>query len=113
MSSALQESPSQTGGATTSEALRPSDVAPPTRVDTLPQQAATQPQDDGTHVHAAPQCDASPTAARLEGKIPWKEQVVAYAQKARGSVLRKPTLKEHGQQILQGDANAREPAPKA
>ncbi|KAN0135330.1 hypothetical protein V8E53_006895 [Lactarius tabidus] len=51
-----------------------------------------------------------PTAAA--NKIPWKEQVIAYAKKTRGAVLRKPTLKEHGDQILTGEASAWEPTRK-
>lgn len=52
----------------------------------------------------------SPTSAA--NKIPWKDQVIAYAKKTRGSVLRKPTLKEHGDQILTGEASAWEPTRK-
>ncbi|KAI0312058.1 hypothetical protein OF83DRAFT_1147935 [Amylostereum chailletii] len=78
--------------------ILPSKVAPPTRSDTEPQQAATQPG-DGSEVHKT--------------KVPFKEQVIGYAQKTRGTALRKPSLKEHGDQVLSGSADAREPPPKA
>ncbi|KAI9443615.1 hypothetical protein H4582DRAFT_2054592 [Lactarius indigo] len=53
---------------------------------------------------------ASPTSPT--GKVPWKDQVIAYAKKTRGAVLRKSTLKEHGDQILAGEASAWQPTRK-
>ncbi|KAH8984408.1 hypothetical protein EDB92DRAFT_1946771 [Lactarius akahatsu] len=53
---------------------------------------------------------ASPTSST--GKVPWKDQVIAYAKKTRGAVLRKSTLKEHGDQILAGEASAWQPTRK-
>ena len=88
MSSALQESPSQvrrasfsldivrcqnggalksqTSGATTSEALRPSDVAPPTRVDTLPQQGAFRLLIRHARIDSA--CSQPPHSLRMTGR---------------------------------------------
>ncbi|KAI0269980.1 hypothetical protein BC834DRAFT_581649 [Gloeopeniophorella convolvens] len=68
----------------------PSDMANPTRVDTAPQQA-TEPG-SGTTVPADSNAQlVSPTAdpTSASGQVPWKEQVIAYAKKTRGSVLRK------------------------
>ncbi|KDQ62598.1 hypothetical protein JAAARDRAFT_54523 [Jaapia argillacea MUCL 33604] len=73
----------------------PSEVAPPTKVDTEPQQASTQPG-DGSEVHS-------------EGKVPWKDQVLGYAKKTRGTVLGKSATKEHGEKILQGEASPTTP----
>ncbi|KAI0064122.1 hypothetical protein BV25DRAFT_1823662 [Artomyces pyxidatus] len=92
-------------------ALRPSDVAPPTQVDTASQQASTQPG-DGSEVRD-PAAGASTVGATPElPKVPFKDQVIAHAKKSRGTLLGKPELKEHGNQILQGQADAREPTRK-
>ncbi|EIM81741.1 uncharacterized protein STEHIDRAFT_161907 [Stereum hirsutum FP-91666 SS1] len=53
------------------------------------------------------------TQVTEKANIPWKEQVIGYAQKTRGTVLGKNGLKDHGDQILQGETTAREPPPKA
>ncbi|KAA1469673.1 hypothetical protein DENSPDRAFT_835325 [Dentipellis sp. KUC8613] len=112
---------------------KPSDVAPPTRSDSVPQQAGTQPG-DGSKVHdheqihedgrGAPSgsgANVPPTkgphqegvpAAQVTGKVPWKEQVIAYAQKTRGTVLRKSSLKEHADKVLQGETSGFEPPPE-
>ena len=95
----------------------PSETVSPTQVDEAPQQASTQPG-DGTEVP-------------VQGSKPgFKEQVIGYAQvrlfstmcrflylrpssqKTRGATLGKQELKEHGEAVLQGQADAREPAPK-
>ncbi|KII90628.1 hypothetical protein PLICRDRAFT_28624 [Plicaturopsis crispa FD-325 SS-3] len=68
-------------------ALNPEEVAPPTQVHAAPQQASTSPG-DGSEVQ--------------EGKLPFKEQVVAYAKVTRGTLLGKHDLKEHGEKILDG-----------
>ncbi|KAL1727141.1 hypothetical protein EV714DRAFT_238925 [Schizophyllum commune] len=65
----------------------PSQVAEPTRTNSVPQQASTMPG-DGAEVHE---------------KVPFKEQVIAAAKKTRGTVLGKPELKEDAQQILDGE----------
>jgi len=75
----------------------PSQNVDPSRIHAVPQQADMKPDDRTT----------APT-----GPVPWKEQVIAYAKKTRGKVLRKPTLTEHGDQILAGEASAWEPTRK-
>ncbi|KAI0031924.1 hypothetical protein K488DRAFT_51023 [Vararia minispora EC-137] len=87
------------------QAQMPSSVVNPQRVDTLPQQGSTQP-DDGQAVHAQQQ------PVEEQGQPSFKEQVIGYAQKTRGAVLRKSELKQHGEQVLEGRADAREPPPK-
>ncbi|TDL22183.1 hypothetical protein BD410DRAFT_788897 [Rickenella mellea] len=73
----------------------PSDVVEPTRVDSPTPQAATQPEtSEGTTDTAG-----SPT---------WKEQVVGYAKKTRGTLLGKPEVKETGQKIIQGEIPAKQ-----
>ncbi|KAI0249061.1 hypothetical protein BJV78DRAFT_1156095 [Lactifluus subvellereus] len=99
----------------------PSSTVNPTRSHTVPQRAATVPNEGTRVTDSAQQTTASPTSAT--GRVPWKDQVIAYAKKTRGKVLRKvcpaprwertlisltpiqPTLKEHGDQILAGEAN--------
>ncbi|KAF5382443.1 hypothetical protein D9615_002714 [Tricholomella constricta] len=87
----------------------PSQVAPPTRSDTPPQQgiillamsmaiakgysASTQPG-DGSEVHQGPPAPSSP-------KVPFKEQVLGAAK-----LLRKPDLKQEGEMILEGQKSA-------
>ncbi|KAI0288099.1 hypothetical protein BC826DRAFT_1040647 [Russula brevipes] len=65
----------------------PSQNVDPSRIHAVPQQADLKPDDRTT----------APT-----GPVPWKEQ------KTRG----KPTLTEHGDQILAGEASAWEPTRK-
>jgi len=82
--------------------LRPSEVAPPTKVDNVPQQASTQPG-DGNEVRFSSPPHAEPHPTETTGKVPFKEQVIGVAKKARGSILGKPDVKEHGDQILRGE----------
>jgi hypothetical protein len=87
----------------------PSEVAQPTRIDTLPQQGSTSP-DDGQNVHTH---DSEQVQAEGPGqKVPFAAQAIGYAQKTRGAVLGNSTLKEHGERILEGAADAREAPPK-
>ncbi|KAF9556726.1 hypothetical protein CPC08DRAFT_765027 [Agrocybe pediades] len=82
----------------------PSEQVPvePYKVDTLPQQGSTQPG-DGKEVHTDGQFTADSNAATGQHqKVPFKEQVIGVAQKTRGTLLNKPELKEHGEQILEG-----------
>ncbi|KAJ3500302.1 hypothetical protein NMY22_g19301 [Coprinellus aureogranulatus] len=69
--------------------------------DEVPQQGSTQPG-DGTEVRRTD--DGS--HGRLHGpsthEVPFKERVVGVAQVTRGTLLRKPDLKEHGEAILEG-----------
>ncbi|TFY64605.1 hypothetical protein EVG20_g5887 [Dentipellis fragilis] len=94
-----QDQPMPVGIMAQNPITKPSDVAPPTRSDSVPQQAGTQPG-DGSKVHdhdgesappAAAAADANVPqtkgphqegvpAAQVTGKVPWKEQVIAYAQ---------------------------------
>ncbi|KAF8729411.1 hypothetical protein AX14_006133 [Amanita brunnescens Koide BX004] len=78
----------------TDVALMPSDVVPvtPTKVDEAPQQASTAPG-DGHVVHDNPHekeesTDQSPTQTS-HNKVPFREQVIGYAQKTRGTILQK------------------------
>ncbi|KAF8467556.1 hypothetical protein DFH94DRAFT_292098 [Russula ochroleuca] len=77
----------------------------PNRIDNTSQQAAPGPG-DGSRVADPNLSNTSPTSA--SGRVPWKDQVIAYAKKTRGTLLRK----EHGDQILAGEASAREPTRK-
>ncbi|TFK70948.1 hypothetical protein BDN72DRAFT_896046 [Pluteus cervinus] len=87
------------------------------RSDTPPQQAATQP-DSGQTTHASgptgPASDSQQGTAHdapvrvieVPGpKVAFKDQVIGYAQKTRGTLLNKPELKEHGEQVLEGRAS--------
>ncbi|KAG5722078.1 hypothetical protein E4T56_gene15847 [Termitomyces sp. T112] len=76
---------------TQQRAKLPSDntPAPATRSDTLPQQASTSPG-DGSEVHAN------------INQVPFKERVIGVAKITRGTVLRKPDLKQEGEAILEG-----------
>ncbi|KAJ4465837.1 hypothetical protein C8J55DRAFT_527999 [Lentinula edodes] len=38
-------------------------------------------------------------------EVPFKERVIGVAKKTRGTILNKPEVKEHGEQILQGSAS--------
>jgi len=92
--------PPVTGPPISGLSLKPSDVVAPTKVDEAPQQ-------DGHIVHdnLHEKEETKGQSAKQEsdpGKVPFKEQVIGYAQITRGTVLRKPGLKEHGEQILQG-----------
>jgi len=77
--------------------LLPSDVASPTRSNTLPQQGSTQPG-DGDQVHF----DTNPSDTTQPKRVPFKEKVIGVAKKTRGTLLGKPELKEHGEMILEG-----------
>ncbi|PPQ75817.1 hypothetical protein CVT24_002679 [Panaeolus cyanescens] len=91
--------------AITASMMLPSKSVEPTRVDTPRQQASTEPN-DGSRVHFGErnlqENRNQTTAERQEQGVPFKEQVIGYAQKTRGTLLGKPELKEHGQQILEG-----------
>ncbi|PPQ73484.1 hypothetical protein CVT26_010186 [Gymnopilus dilepis] len=77
----------------------PSEQVKPTRVDTLPQQAATQPG-DGSEVHEQSRAaDSNRPAQGTTEKVPFKEQ------KTRGTLLGKPQLAEHGEKILTGQTS--------
>ena len=80
---------------------RPSDFAPATRTDSVPQQASTQPG-DGREVHFA---DQEPPR---DAKVPFKEQVIGVAKKTRGTLLHKPEVKQHGDLILEGKVTHRQ-----
>ncbi|TRM63879.1 hypothetical protein BD626DRAFT_493026 [Schizophyllum amplum] len=79
--------PSTNDSATSYHPTMPSEVAQPTRTNSVPQQGSTQPG-DGSEVHE---------------KVPFKEQVIAAAKKTRGTVLGKEELKQEGQEILNGE----------
>ncbi|KAN0118647.1 hypothetical protein V8E52_005070 [Russula decolorans] len=96
----------------TSITTRPARSSPPplqgeTDVPPLsPQQDAA----DGPRVADPNASGTSPTS--LTGRVPWRDQVVAFAKKTRGTIFRKSTLKEQGDQILAGEASAQEPSRK-
>jgi len=93
--------------------MMPSECVRPSKVDTAPQQASTSPE-DGTHVHQEPeQMAAGEHGAPGEqgGKVPFKEQVLGYAKKTRGTLLAKPDLKQQGEKLIQGEGTIKEPPP--
>jgi len=69
----------------------------PTKVDEATQQASTQPG-DGSVVRNV-----------VVDPPSWKEKVVGYAKKYRGTMLRRPETKEHGDKILQNRATIEDP----
>ncbi|ESK95192.1 hypothetical protein Moror_1010 [Moniliophthora roreri MCA 2997] len=85
----------------------PSETVEPTRSDTVPQQGSTQPGDGSTVHEGQPQRVVEAPAEQPH--LSFKEQVIGVAQKTRGTVLNKPELKEHGQQVLEGRAPATKP----
>ncbi|KAF5315371.1 hypothetical protein D9619_007116 [Psilocybe cf. subviscida] len=89
---------------TSSEVREPSEVVEPRKVHDVAQQGSTQPGDGSTvhedgHLHH----NDTATGARTQEKVPFKEQVIGVAQKTRGTLLGKPDLKDHGEQILRGE----------
>ncbi|KAH9935098.1 uncharacterized protein BXZ73DRAFT_100490 [Epithele typhae] len=70
----------------------PSETAEPTQVDTPTQQANTAPG-SGNAVHVVMQ-PANPS---------FGQKVVGYAKEVRGTVLKKPSLKEEGVKIRMGE----------
>jgi len=79
----------------------PSESAPPpTRSETEPQQASTQPG-GGSEIRAN-QVEAPGGTT----KVPFKEQVIGVAKKTRGTLLGKPELKQQGERILEGKESA-------
>ncbi|KAI9452762.1 hypothetical protein BJY52DRAFT_1190019 [Lactarius psammicola] len=100
---------------TTENAVPRSAAVEPIRTGTAPPQGvATGPEETRVADTSAQGTTESPPTSPTSstGKIPWKDQVIAYAKKTRGAVLRKSTLKEHGDQILAGEASAWEPTRK-
>ncbi|KAL0574939.1 hypothetical protein V5O48_007013 [Marasmius crinis-equi] len=98
-------------------ATMPSQVVEPGHSDTAAQQASTQPG-DGTNIKGANVKETTgPDGQPLrvvevpaeQHEVPFKDQVIGYAKKTRGTVLNKPDLKEHGEQILQGTATVTTP----
>ncbi|KAF8885694.1 hypothetical protein CPB84DRAFT_1788168 [Gymnopilus junonius] len=88
----------------------PSQQVAPTRVDTLPQQASTQPG-DGSEVHKQTRAAGSNKPSQGTGKpvpVPFKERVIGVAQKTRGTLLGKSQLVEHGDKILTGQTTHEE-----
>ncbi|SJL07778.1 uncharacterized protein ARMOST_11128 [Armillaria ostoyae] len=86
----------------------PSDVAQPTRSHSVSQQGNTQPG-SGSVVHDT--ADQEPRVLEMPAdgqsnrsniQAPFKERVVGAALKTRGTLLKKPEVKEAGQQLLDG-----------
>ncbi|KAK0487712.1 hypothetical protein IW261DRAFT_1558765 [Armillaria novae-zelandiae] len=85
----------------------PSEQAPePTRSHSVPQQGNTQPG-SGSVVHDS--ADQEPRVLEMPAdsnrsniQAPFKERVVGAALKTRGTLLKKPEVKETGQQLLDG-----------
>ncbi|KDQ25452.1 hypothetical protein PLEOSDRAFT_1093998 [Pleurotus ostreatus PC15] len=100
---------------TTESKQYPSQVVAPTKIDSVSQQASTQPG-DGSEVRIVDQRtreelinDPNVHVIEVPGqKVPFKDQVIGYAQKTRGTLLGKTETKQHGDQILEGRAAARE-----
>ncbi|KAF8073951.1 hypothetical protein FPV67DRAFT_1479937 [Lyophyllum atratum] len=91
--------------------IMPSEVVPPTRTDSIPQQGATQPG-GGSELHSGQQ---GPNVVQIPcepAKVPFKEQVIGVARKTRGTVLGKPELKQEGEMILEGKKTHNEPKPE-
>ncbi|KAF9492022.1 hypothetical protein BDN71DRAFT_1509818 [Pleurotus eryngii] len=121
---------------TTERKQYPSQVVAPTKIDSVSQQgwwwwissifhavnidrfgdtvASTQPG-DGSEVRIVDRRtkeelinDPNVHVIEVPGqKVPFKDQVIGYAQKTRGTLLRKTETKQHGEQILEGRAAAR------
>jgi len=85
----------------------PSEVVKPTRTDTEPQQAATQPGDGGEVHFGQPAPNVVQTTSE-PSKVPFKEQVIGVAKKTRGTILKNPELKQEGEMILEGQKSARD-----
>ncbi|KAH8833923.1 hypothetical protein DL96DRAFT_1578847 [Flagelloscypha sp. PMI_526] len=83
----------------TVDVQKPSDVVAPHRTDSIPQQGSTQPG-DGHKDHTAQMNNAEPVVE--VHKVPFKEQVIGFAKKTRGTVLNHPETKEAGNKILEG-----------
>ncbi|KAK0504267.1 hypothetical protein EDD18DRAFT_1327013 [Armillaria luteobubalina] len=84
----------------------PSEQAKPTRSHSVPQQGNTQPG-SGSVVHDSedqePRVLEMPADSNRSGiQAPFKERVVGAALKTRGTLLKKPEVKETGQQLLDG-----------
>ncbi|KAF8585098.1 hypothetical protein K439DRAFT_1081223 [Ramaria rubella] len=77
------------------EVLMPSEVASPTRTNSQPQQASTQPGDGGKSRVEDPDS--------FGNRVPWKNQVLGYAKVTRGKVFGKHDTEEMGNKILQGE----------
>ncbi|KAK0221587.1 hypothetical protein IW262DRAFT_1375040 [Armillaria fumosa] len=84
----------------------PSEQAQPTRSHSVPQQGNTQPG-SGSVVHDS--VDQKPGVLEMPAdsnrsniQAPFKERVVGAALKTRGTLLKKPEVKEAGQQLLDG-----------
>ncbi|KAL0960779.1 hypothetical protein HGRIS_005799 [Hohenbuehelia grisea] len=102
-----------TTGAQNHHKVYPSEVVAPTRTDSIPQQASTQPG-DGSHKHhdhhEQNQAGQPVNVVEVPGqKVPFKDQVIGYAQKTRGTLLGKPEVKEHGEKVLEGQVPAQKP----
>ncbi|KAH8977349.1 hypothetical protein EDB86DRAFT_420666 [Lactarius hatsudake] len=95
---------------TTEHAAPLSTAVQPIRTGTTPPRGIDTEENRIADTSAQGSPTASPTSPT--GKVPWKDQVIAYAKKTRGAVLRKSTLKEHGDQILAGEASAWQPTRK-
>ncbi|KAG7445708.1 uncharacterized protein BT62DRAFT_1025031 [Guyanagaster necrorhizus] len=85
--------------------VQPSKVAQPTRSDSFPQQGNTQPG-SGSVVRdttdKVPRELADGESNRSNIQAPFKERVFGAALKTRGTLLKKPQVKETGQQLLDG-----------
>jgi len=86
--------------------LKPSEVAPPTSVEEVPQQASTMPG-DGSEVQTERVAGGPDTnVVEVPAEKPsFKDQVLGYAKVTRGKALGNAQTKEIGQRILEGDAS--------
>ncbi|KIY46731.1 hypothetical protein FISHEDRAFT_75342 [Fistulina hepatica ATCC 64428] len=93
----------------------PTDDAPATKINTSPQQGFTQPGDGGDGTGSFGENVQVVQVPLQPQKVPFKDQVPPapsqhahslLPQKTRGTVLRKPTLKDEGEKILRGEQSA-------
>ncbi|KAK0187806.1 hypothetical protein F5146DRAFT_1003532 [Armillaria mellea] len=89
-----------------SQGTYPSEEAQPTRSHSVPQQGNTQPGSGSvvhdTADHEPRTLDMPADFNRSNIQAPFKERVVGAALKTRGTLLKKPEVKETGQQLLDG-----------
>ncbi|KAJ7079754.1 hypothetical protein B0H15DRAFT_953849 [Mycena belliarum] len=76
-----------------------------TGTETAPTGTTHTTQEQAPNVVHVPQDSAQPPV------VPFKEQVIGVAKKTRGTLLGKPELKEHGEQILRGESGIHDEPP--
>ncbi|KAH7885432.1 hypothetical protein F5I97DRAFT_1928810 [Phlebopus sp. FC_14] len=93
------------------QAIPPSKVVEPTRVDDASQQASTSPGDGGEvradQIRKSSEVNRDDPNVNVvevpQRKPSFKEKVYGYAKVIRGTTLGNPNAKEEGQQVLRGE----------